>query len=129
IRAKTLHAAGYLARALYDRAAASVLLEESLALYRELGDEPRSTVVMIDLGWTLATSAADTQWATTLLEEGLARARALGDQRRVAWALQGLGWVAQRHALGDRRIVVGPLQSFVWTERQRGSLDAARALY
>jgi hypothetical protein len=49
IRAKTLHAAGWLARALYDGATAIALLEESLALYRALGDERGYTTTLTEL--------------------------------------------------------------------------------
>jgi predicted ATPase/DNA-binding CsgD family transcriptional regulator len=129
VRAKALHTAGWLARAQYDQAVAITLLEESLALYRDLGDERGSTAVMTDLGWTLATLGSDMARAICYLEEGLARYRALGDGRGIARALQGLGWVEQHRALGDRRGIAWALTGLGWVEQQPGILAAAHALH
>ncbi|HEX9370216.1 MAG TPA: AAA family ATPase, partial [Roseiflexaceae bacterium] len=129
IRAKTLHAAGWLARAQYDQATAIALLEESLALYHEVGDERGQTTAMTDLGWTLATVGADMSRAHALLEEGLAWYRALDDQGGMARALHGLGWVEQHRALRDRRGIAWSLTGLGWVEHPHGILAAARALH
>lgn len=129
IRAKTLFAAGYLARALYERDAAITLLEESMALYEELHDERGYTAAVTDLGWTIASLGGDAQRATALLQDGLARYRTLRDQRGIAWALHGLGWVEQQHALGYQPGIAHALAGLGWVEAQPGNLAAARALH
>jgi predicted ATPase/DNA-binding CsgD family transcriptional regulator len=128
-RAKTLHAAGWLARAQDDQDTAIRCLEESLALYRELGDERRCTAAMTDLGWTLATGGGDTARASALLNEGLARYRAQGDQHGMARALHGLGWVEQRRALGERRGIAWSLTGLGWVEQDRGRLAKAHPVH
>jgi len=129
LRAKALHTAGWLARAQYDQPVAFAQLEESLALYRELGNERGCAATTTDLGWTLATFGRDTMRATALLDEGLARYRALEDSRGIARALHGLGLVEQYHALGDRRGIAWLLTGLGWVEQHHGMLATARALY
>lgn len=129
VRGKALHAAGWLARAQYDQVRAARLLEESLAVYRAVGDERGMIAAMTDLGWTLATFSVEAARAGALLEKGLARYRALGDQGGMARALQGLGWLEQQRALGDRRHIVWSLIGLGWVEQQPGTLAAARELH
>lgn len=105
-RAMALRTAGWLACAQYDRSAAE-LLDQSIALYRSLGDTSGLARALIDLGWATIWLGRDPQGALVPLCEGRALYRALGDARGTAWALQGLGWVAQ----------------------QRGDLAMARALH
>lgn len=126
LRAKTLHAIGRLARALYDPAAAEQRLQESITLYETLGDVRGQTAALTDLGWTLVTLGGDSQRAKPLLEEGLARYRALEDERGMAWALYGLGWVELRHALGDQPGSAWALVELAWVEREQGSLVIAK---
>lgn len=125
LRAKTLHAVGRLARALYDSVAAEQRLQESLNLYQTLGDGRGHTAALTDLGWTLVTLGGDIHQAKPLLEEGLTRYRALEDERGMAWAFYGLGWVELRRALGDQRGSAWALVELAWVERESGSLATA----
>ncbi len=85
LRAKALSAAGYLVAAQLDYAAAYVLLEESLALFRELKDMRGSAEALRHLGHA-ALMEGETTRARMLLEESLALFRELGDK----WGI-GLG--------------------------------------
>jgi predicted ATPase/DNA-binding CsgD family transcriptional regulator len=129
IRAKALHAAGWLARAQSEQDTAIVLLEKSLALYREVADEHGCTAAMTDLGWTLATGGGDTARAARLLEQGLALYRAQGNHQGMARALHGLAWVEQRRALGEQRGIAWSLTGLGWVEQDHGRLAKAHALH
>jgi predicted ATPase/class 3 adenylate cyclase len=75
------------------------LYEESLALYRSLGDEWGETHLVHRLA-SEAGRVGDTDRARTLAEQGLAASRRLGDQRGVAIALSTLAGIAEKS--GDR---------------------------
>jgi predicted ATPase/DNA-binding SARP family transcriptional activator len=98
LRAQALLEAGGFALAQSVPAEARPALEESLAIFRELGDEA-------GIGRALnhraiaAFYCGDFTTAQTLYEEGLAICRQLGDRRAVSQALTNLGNVA--NALGD----------------------------
>lgn len=77
-RAGGLTAAGYLALRQGDYAAALPLLEESLALWREVGDQPGLARALRTLGEALYGQGEHLQ-AKKLLEESLALYRELGD--------------------------------------------------
>jgi predicted ATPase len=66
------------------------LLEESLAIARELGDSRRIAPALQPLGMSCV-GLADVNAAHGYLEEALALARAQGDKRQVAGALNSLG--------------------------------------
>jgi predicted ATPase/transcriptional regulator with XRE-family HTH domain len=85
LRAKALSAAGFLVANQTDYAAAYVLLEESLALFRELKDMRGSAEALRHLGHA-ALMEGETTRARMLLEESLALFRELGDK----WGI-GLG--------------------------------------
>jgi Tetratricopeptide repeat len=102
-RAGALCAAGELAFGQGDLALADELFEESLALYRGLGDDAGVAAVLVELG-QVARAQGDHDHAAALSEEGLARR--LGDLRVAAIALSTLGRV----------------------ERQRGNLKSALLL-
>jgi tetratricopeptide (TPR) repeat protein len=77
-----------------DAAAALSLLDESLMLYRTLGDAWSVAHILADLGM-IALGRGDTPRARARYEEGLALARALGDGALIAAALNNLGEVAR----------------------------------
>lgn len=129
LRAKALHAAGVLARALYDLEEANVCLQASLALYRELGSERGLAASVTDLGAMLATLGGERQRAKSLLEDGLQRYRALENEPGISWALYGLGWVELRRVLGDRQGSPWALAELDTVARSPEDLEAARDLF
>jgi predicted ATPase/DNA-binding CsgD family transcriptional regulator len=128
-RARTQYAAGYLARALYDREAATQLFAASVACYRALGDQRGLARALQSLAWTQANLGGDLAQTDLWLDESLRIARALDDTSTIGWALQCRGWIAQYQALGHTRTSQYLLQSFSWVERFPGSLAQARALH
>ncbi len=85
--AVVLAALGYAsARGRRDYDGAIGVLEESLGLYRELGDEWGSVRVLSNLA-RLATLRGEHERAETLLEESLESSRRLGDRSAIAEAL------------------------------------------
>lgn len=92
MRAKALYGAGELAFGQGDLARAAELLEESLVLYRELGDEVGAATVLVELG-QVARAQGEHDRAAALSEEGLALSRELGERRAAAIALNTLGHV------------------------------------
>jgi tetratricopeptide (TPR) repeat protein len=70
------------------------LLEESLALHRELGDKPGTVTSLNNLGLNLA-AGGDYDGAWRLLEEALATSRSLGDKWGISTVLNNLGLVAR----------------------------------
>ena len=93
-RAKTLNRAGNLAHEQGDSVAARGFYDESLALFRSLGDKHGSAKTLADLGVT-AWAQGDYSRATLLCEESLALYRELGDRQGSAWALTWLGSVVR----------------------------------
>ncbi len=98
LRATALNAAGNLANRQGDRARATALLEEALALKRDLGDARGMAMLLNNLGYVEDESGHYAR-AAALHEESLALKRVLGDQRGVAYSLTNLGRVA--HHRGD----------------------------
>ncbi len=90
MRAKALLAAARLAfsQSNYDRG--EVLAQESLALFRELGDR-RGIALALDRLGMAAWRRGDFTAAGVLMEEDLALFREVGDQDRIAWSLFTLG--------------------------------------
>jgi predicted ATPase/class 3 adenylate cyclase len=91
-RANALQSAGMLARRQGDYGAARALLEESLAIRRELGDKGGIASALGSLGWA-AHDQGDQGAARALFGESLAIDRELGDKG--ALSLMGLGCVAR----------------------------------
>ncbi len=93
LRAKALKAAGFLTRYLGDYAAAHSLLEESLAMYRELGDKRGMALSLNNLG-VVAGDQGDYERAVAFYEESLALSRELGAKDTIAMVLNNLAIVA-----------------------------------
>ena len=89
-RTKVLVGAGRLAWFQGELRRGSVLLEESLALYRDLGDDAGTAFTLLLLG-RIAISQGDRKRGTTLVEESLALFRQQGNEWGIARALIVLG--------------------------------------
>ena len=97
-RAQALYAASLLTGEQGDGPTTRALLTESVALYRELGDE-RATLVALNALAVACQLMGDLAAARTHLEAVLREARRGGDADNVARGLNNLGSVA--HATGD----------------------------
>jgi len=111
VRAKALCSAGYLAYIQADFERARRLLQESLALYRELGDEEGTARSLLYLGWI---DIEDIERARRLLEESLEINRRVGSKRELAMVL---------HALATMTVETGE------QERIRALFEESEALY
>ncbi|HEX9441154.1 MAG TPA: tetratricopeptide repeat protein, partial [Roseiflexaceae bacterium] len=89
LRANVLSAAGNLALYQSDAVAGRTLLEESLALFQELGDSWGIAYVLLNLGVSYH-QQDDLRQAERLIEQSLASFRTLGDSWGIAWALRFL---------------------------------------
>jgi tetratricopeptide (TPR) repeat protein len=76
-----------------DHVAAWDLLEESLALDREMGDKPGIAISLINLG-NVASNQGDYTAAQALYAESLVLSREMGDKRGIVETLIGLAGVA-----------------------------------
>jgi len=101
VRAKVLLSAGRLAWFQGELARANTLLEESLTLYRNLGDDAGAAFAFLVLGRT-AVSQGDGGRGAALVEESLALFRQQGNRWGVARALIILGDRARFEADVDR---------------------------
>lgn len=93
-QAKALQGAGLLAGAQGDHERAIGYYEESLVLFRDLGDRRGIADVLGNLG-TISFQQGEIGWAVARHEEALALRRALGDTRGIASSLNNLGVMAQ----------------------------------
>jgi predicted ATPase len=98
-RATALAVAGVVRRSLNDFFAARALLEQSLDIWRELGDARGTGRVLIELS-VVANAQGEAAAAGALAEEGLVLARSAGDKPYVGLALYGQGVLAL--AVGDQ---------------------------
>lgn len=80
-------------------------LEESLAIWREVGNVPMATGVVLTLGEALSRAGEDAA-ARARYREGLELARASADVRRLCW---GLGAFAQHLYFQDELLLARPL--------------------
>jgi predicted ATPase/serine/threonine protein kinase/DNA-binding CsgD family transcriptional regulator len=93
VQAKALYAAANLTFVQSDYERAEAFSEESLALYRELDDQPGIALSLWALG-NVAWVRGNTSRARSLLEEAVTLARAVDDKEHAAWALFSLGLLA-----------------------------------
>ena len=89
VRAKALIGAGEFALDQGDYHQAEVLLEETLALFRQIGDRRGIAHTLRELG-RVALERGDLTAGRTLLEEALTHSREVDDKEYVAWSLSGL---------------------------------------
>jgi tetratricopeptide (TPR) repeat protein len=145
-RAKALDGAGALAWFQGDYGAARALVEESLAIWRELGNKHGTAWSLTGLG-IVARDQGEYGLARALLEESLAIYRELGDKRNIAWPLTILGEVVHNEGdsvaarvlleeslaisreAGVRKQIAMSLDSLGSMAREQGDLEAARALH
>ncbi|KAB8145138.1 XRE family transcriptional regulator [Chloroflexia bacterium SDU3-3] len=92
-RAKALNGAGFLARCQHELVQAQELLEESISLFQQLGDQRGAAHALNNLG-TVAVDQYDYERAVSLCSESLAISRRLGDRMLCSWALTNLGHLA-----------------------------------
>jgi tetratricopeptide (TPR) repeat protein len=93
IRARALNGAGVLASEQSDYQRAQRLLNESLALFRELEDKHGTAIALRYLGRVMLYSG-DYERAIVLLQESLVLFRELGEKQSIAALLNHLGLVA-----------------------------------
>jgi tetratricopeptide (TPR) repeat protein len=146
LRARLLNGAGVLALAQNDYSHATAMLEESLALQRELADKLGVSSSLNNLGM-IAVRQGDFEQAALLLGESLSISRELGDNRRVSTLLINLGAVylyterfeevepaleeslALSRELGDNWAIALALGNLAEVARHLGQSGRARTLY
>jgi predicted ATPase/class 3 adenylate cyclase len=144
--AAALHGAGNLAWEQGDYGRARALVEESLALVREMGNRQGVAASLNDLG-VVAYEQGEYGRAAALHEESLALFREVGDRWGIAISLSYLGHRASvqgeygraralleeslvlARGLGDRRVIALSLNSLGEVARVQGEYERARALY
>jgi predicted ATPase/DNA-binding CsgD family transcriptional regulator len=144
-RARALNAAAVLARAQADYTPARSLFEESLAIFRELGDRWGIANALQNLG-SVSLLQGDYAAAATLIDESLALWRELGDTWGIGVALGMRGALAldlrdyERagplleeslalgQKLGDTWTIAGQLGILAELAREQGQYERARAL-
>jgi len=145
-RAHVLNAAGILAIYQGDYPAARALYEESLAIFRELGDRFGIASSLNTFGGVVYMQG-DYPAARALLEESLAIRREIGDRHGIATSLSNLGYMALHQGddapaqellqeslaicreIGDRWGIAFSLSNLGCVALNRGDYPAARALY
>jgi predicted ATPase len=120
-RAKALHTAGNLADTQGVHEAALDYYNESLAIYRELGDRRGAARPLNGLG-LVAWSQGDFVSARSFLEESLAIKRELTNPSSISIALNNLGLVA--HAQGDYTTARAYLEESLTIDRKLKDKDA-----
>jgi predicted ATPase/class 3 adenylate cyclase len=136
-RARALDALGTITHEMSEYGVARALLEESLAIFRDLGDDAGVAATSTSLSW-VAVMVGDFDTAVPLGEEALALHRHLGQRRGQALALANLGIASFLHGssaegiarleqargildeLGDRRGVAYQSINLAWCERHQG---------
>ncbi|MGH2353956.1 MAG: ATP-binding protein, partial [Chloroflexota bacterium] len=117
LRARANNAAGNLARAQRDYAAARACYEAALGLWRQLGDRRGIAMSLSSLG-NLANDQGDYAAARPLYEASLALRRELGDQAGIALLLNNLGSLAYNQ--GDHAAARGLYEESLALHRKRG---------
>ena len=100
-RAKALAGAGWLAEAPGDYVRARAAHEESLSIYRQLGDEKGVASSLANLG-RVALFQGDQEWASELLEESLVLLRESKNEWELSRVLTSIGIIALRRGDHDR---------------------------
>lgn len=144
-RARGLHGVGTIIHEISYYAEARPFLEESLAIWRELGNKEGTATALNSLGW-LAFQLGDFERARSLSEEALQLNQELGERRGAAVALFNLGSVALhtseypralalleqslalRREVGDRRGCAYVQVTLSWVEQERGNYERATAI-
>jgi predicted ATPase/class 3 adenylate cyclase len=143
-RARVLHSAGLFASQQGEYVEARALFEESLDIYRELGDPGGIGWALIDLG-IVTRYEGNFVAARSLLEESLVLVKQAGDTKGVAAALGNLGLIARDQGdagvaetqldqslalwrqLGDRVGIGWTLTGLAMVARAQGKFDVAQA--
>ena len=120
LRAEALYGAATLAMLQYDTTTPPPLLEESLALFRALGNTWGVASALRNLGCTAAILEGDHGRGIALLEESLALFHTLGDRWGMAWTLSFLGWAF--HAQGNYTRAARLLEESLAHFREAGDL-------
>src|SRR5881227_3066603 len=105
-----------------DIAVAAALLQESLDLYLELGDEEGIARGIAEVG-SIAIAEQDLDRATALYEEAVPLFRSQGKLSRLAASLGNLGTIA--HMRGDHETAVVYYAEAIDASRQAGDEDGA----
>jgi tetratricopeptide (TPR) repeat protein len=113
-RAWALAGAGNLAMVQGSLEAARARMEESVPLFRTVGDQRGLAIALRILAEGLLYGGADAGQVQSLLEESLGLARAAGEERGVAYALFYLGLLAvrERDDSGARQLLTEALALF-----------------
>lgn len=143
VRAKALNSAGMLVAEQGDYGRAALLVEESMTLFKELGDK-RGRAAAVNIRGIVAKLQGDYAHAFALHEESLNLQRELGNKRGIAVALNNLAAISQEQGnyrraleLGEESLAIkresgnkhGIAQSLVnLGDLARKQGDAARAL-
>jgi ATP/maltotriose-dependent transcriptional regulator MalT len=117
-RAQALKAAASLALVQGDTDRGEALVEESLALSRELGDK-EGIAHSLYLRGSVVWQRNDLVAARSLFEEALALWRELGDKDGSGWALQYLAWLASQQ--GEHGRARALCEESVTTHRKSGN--------
>ena len=141
-RADALRWAGMLARDQSDHPSTRACDEESLRLYRRLGEEEGIAMVLSSMGLT-AWCQGDFAAASSLQEDALAISRKLGNTYGIARCLNNLGIVRWHQGeypaartileecltlgreIGDRLLITNALINLSAVSKDLGNLDAA----
>ncbi len=145
-RARVLHGLGTIIHEMgHDYREARGFVEDSLSIWRELGDKRGTATALNSLGW-LAFHLGEFDRARALSEEALLLHQELGEKRGAAVALFNVGSVALhrsdyptalslfdqsialRREIGDRRGCAYVQVSLAWVEHQRGNHGRAAAI-
>jgi predicted ATPase/DNA-binding CsgD family transcriptional regulator len=145
VRAKALHAAGVLASYQDDYQRAKPLVEESLEVWRVLGDRQGSAYALHSLG-LLAQNGGNYEGAVSFFEESLQLSRELENYHGMTLTLAGLGLtvlylgdderasvlceesLALSRERGDLRGIASALTNLGMTVLERGDDERARTL-
>jgi non-specific serine/threonine protein kinase len=120
VRAKALSEVGWIATYQGDYQQAVALLEESMALFKELGDKPGLATSLVHLGH-MALHGGDHERLRTLSQEAEALRRELADRQALAFLLCFSG-IAAAVDEGDHARAVTLLEESLALNRELGDL-------